>query len=219
VNPAGRVREAMDRSQFLGRGALGGSAMLLAVTAAGGGSAAPGAPVEAPGLRVHKPVADTYVTAARPLANFGRLQLLRVDGAPETTAYLRFRLKKIPGEIASVTLLLHSRSASRASYAVRRVTGDVWSERRLTYANAPECSLRYASARVERRGTWTAIDVTPFVDAAGREISLAITTRGSRQLSFSSRESHDAPRLVVRFASGDHSEDRVLDSRRRRYPD
>ncbi|HEX7254845.1 MAG TPA: DNRLRE domain-containing protein [Gaiellaceae bacterium] len=168
-------------------------------------------------FRALKPVADTYVTAARPRTNFGSAAVLRVDGAPEATAYLRFRLKGIPGEITSVTLLLRPVTAGRASYAVRQVGEGHWRERRLTYVNAPEPSLRYASSKPIRRGVWSAIDVTSFVASAGsEEIGLAITTRGSRELSFGSRESQNGPRLVVRFERPGHLNDRVLDALGRR---
>ena len=165
-----------------------------------------------PELRVFKPVADTYVTAARPRSNFGRSPLLRVDGAPETTTFLRFQLRRVRGKIGSVTLLLHSRTG-RGSYAVRRVTDDEWRERGLTYENAPRLSLRYASSRPVRRGAWCAIDVTSFV-GSGSEVNLAITTGGVRELVFGSRESSLGPRLVVR--SHDDDMDEVLDALGRR---
>ena len=187
---------------------------LLAVAAAAAGPT-PGAWAAKPAkneLRVFKPIADTYVTAARPRANFGRSPVLRVDGAPETTAFLRFELDRVRGEITSVTLLLHPGTAGSTSFAVRRVTDDDWRERRLTYANAPQLSLRYASSRPVRRGVWNAVDVTSFVDyGKGEEISLAITTRGTRALSFGSRESRRGPRLVVRTDDGDGG-DHVVDA-------
>jgi hypothetical protein len=125
--------------------------------------------------------------------------MLRVDGAPETTTYVRFRPGKIRGEVTSVILLLHSRSTGRAAYAVRRVSGVDWRERALTYANAPDLSLRYTSSKPVRRGAWSAIEVGSFVGPEnGGEISLAITTRAGRELAFGSRESRTGPRLVVR---------------------
>jgi hypothetical protein len=59
---------------------------------AAGSCAAAATPMD--GCRVYKPVADTYVTATRARANFGRSRALRVDGFPETTAFVRFRLKR-----------------------------------------------------------------------------------------------------------------------------
>jgi hypothetical protein len=165
-------------------------------------------------LRVYKPTADTYVTVVRPRHNFGRSPVLRVDGAPESTAFVRFRMKKTKSEIESVTLLLHPQSEARGRYAVRRLAEDEWAERSLTYATAPELSMRYASSPPVKRGVWSAIDVTSFVDEA--EVNLAITKRGTAALAFGSRESQNGPRLVVRHAEREDVEDHVLDALHRR---
>jgi hypothetical protein len=165
------------------------------------------------GFRVYKPVADTYVTAARARANFGRSRTLRVDASPEMTAFVRFRLKRTTALAASVTLLLRPGSPGRARYAVRRVEDSEWRERRLTYATAPHPSLRFASSRPVRRGAWSAVDVTSLIALDDEEVTLAITTHG-QEISFGSRESRSAPRLVVR---ADHElEDVVLDTILRR---
>lgn len=177
-----------------------GCAALVAAVAFGasGASGYPGA-----SIRAYKPVADTYVTSARPGANFGQTKLLRVDGSPETTSYLRFRLPKIKPEIESVTLLLHPGSRARGAFAVRLVHEDGWRERRISFRSAPPPSVRYAAAKPVRRGAWNAIDVTPFVDGDGGYISLALTARAGRHLTFWSRESRRGPRLVVRTAEKD----------------
>lgn len=178
---------------------------LAALIGAAGSSAA--TPMD--GFRVYKPVADTYVTAVRARANFGRSRALRVDGSPQTTAFVRFRLKRTTAP-ASVTLLLRPESPGRNSYAVRRVEDDDWRERRLTYATAPPPSLRFASSRPVRRGAWSAVDVTSLVAAGDNEVTLAITTHGRQEISFGSRESGSGPRLVVR--TDDKLEDLVLEA-------
>jgi hypothetical protein len=171
---------------------------MLVATALGvtGATAATKAPP--PEIRAFKPVADTYVSAVRPRTNFGRARVLRVDGVPERTAYLRFDIGDTRGVIESVTLLLRSQSEARASFAVRGVDNDDWRERRLTYANAPRLSPRYTASKPVRRGVWTAVDVTPFVEDGEAEVSLAVTTRTRRELTFGSRESRYGPRLVIR---------------------
>jgi hypothetical protein len=162
-------------------------------------------------LRVYKPVADTYVTAARARTNFGRSRALRVDAAPETTAFVRFRLKRTAVPAESITLLLRPTSLGRPRYAVRQVENDDWRERRLTYATAPHPSMRFVSSRPIRRGAWSAVDVTAFVQPeGGEEVTLAITTHGTRAISFGSRESRFGPRLVVRTDDGE-PDDLVLD--------
>ena len=150
-----------------------------------------------PEIRAFRPQADTYVSEAQPERNFGLLHALRADSSPVTTVYLRFRLK-LSGKITGVTLLLHAQAGARTSYQVRRVQQTAWRETRLTYANAPRLSLRYASSKPVRRAAWSAVDVTPFVDVDTQRVSLAITTKSSLGVVFSSRESDQGPRLVVR---------------------
>ena len=149
-------------------------------------------------IRALRPEADTYVSAARPQSNFGQMRALRADGSPLTTSYLRFRIKKLKGEIAGVTLLLHARAGARTIYQVRRVRSDEWRESELTYENAPELSLRYASSKPVRRRAWNAVDVTPFIAGTDGRVSLAITTKNELGVVFESRESSHSPRLVVR---------------------
>ncbi len=173
----------------------------VALTAAAAGGAAPREDGPAAKIRAFKPVADAYVTAARPSSNYGKARILRVDGAPKASSFLRFELKNLRGKITSVTLLLHPTTAARAGFAVRRVYEDEWRERGLTYANAPQFSSRYTAAKAVRQGVWSAIDVTPFVEGGGG-LSLAVTTRAAQALSFGSRESTHGPRLVVRTDGG-----------------
>jgi hypothetical protein len=168
-------------------------------------SAAPAAKGR-PDIRAFSPEADTYVSSSHPRENFGRARVLRVDGAPETTAFLRFKLEGDEEEIAGVTLLLHPKTAGRARYAVRRVHRNDWRERRLTFGNAPRRSQRYVSSSPVRRGMWSAVDVTAFVDHSEPEVSLAITTLSAREISFGSRESRFGPRLVVQYSREDDGE-------------
>jgi hypothetical protein len=178
------------RSKLVSCGAL-----LLAVAStapAGGGNG------RAAKIRAFRPVADTYVSATQPRRNFGRAMALRADGSPEQTVYLRFRIGIVMGDLADVTLLLHAQAGARTTYQVRRVYEDDWRERLLTFENAPQLSLRYASSKPVRRGAWSAVDVTPFIVNEDDEVSLAITTRSRRGVVFASRESGRGPRLVLR---------------------
>jgi hypothetical protein len=186
----------------------------VAALVAAAGSSAPTAS-SSDQFRVYKAVADTYVTAARAGANFGRSRALRVDASPETMTFVRFRLKGTPVPAASVTLLLRPAGPGRARFAVRRVEDNGWRERRVTYATAPGPSMRFISSRPVRRGAWSAVDVTALVPpGGGKEVTLAITTHGTREISFGSRESRSGPRLVVRTDDGEL--DDVLDAILRR---
>lgn len=148
-------------------------------------------------IRVFSPEADTYVSEAAPATNFGRSLLLRARGSPQTTTYLRFRLEQRSKHVTSVILLLHARAGARTSYQIRRAERTDWREQRLTYANAPRPSMRYAAAKMLRLGAWSAVDVTQIVDGRTR-VTLAITTRSRTGVAFYSRESKLGPRLVVR---------------------
>lgn len=199
----------MERPDAIAARIRWGRVTLVSLAALIGAAGSPASSAAKPPdeFRVYQPVADTYVTAARARSNFGRSPALRVDSSPETTAFLRFRVKRTTALIASVTLLLRPGSPGRTSYAVRRVAESGWRERRLTYATAPVPSIRYTASRPVRRGAWSAVDVTSFVaSSGGEEFSLAITTRGTREISFGSRESRSGPRLVVRTDDGDLDE-------------
>jgi hypothetical protein len=171
------------------------AALILAAGTAGGALADNGSPKA--DIRAYSPEADTYVTAARPAANYGRSLTLRAADAPQTTTYVRFRLRKVPANLTRVILLLHPKAGIRATYEVRRADGVEWRENGLTYANAPRISMRYAAARMRRSGVWCAVDVTSIVEGRTR-VTLAITTRGPRAVAFHSRESTYGPRLVAR---------------------
>jgi hypothetical protein len=154
-----------------------------------------------PDIRAFSPEADTYVSEAAPDANFGHSLMLRACGSPQTTTYLRFRLKKLPKDVTSMILLLHTRAGARTSYEIRRAERVDWREERLTYANAPRLSMRYAAAKMVRHGAWSAVDVTKIVGGRIR-VTLAITTRSRAGVAFDSRESKLGPRLVVRSGDG-----------------
>jgi hypothetical protein len=174
---------------------LAGIALVLAVASTATAAANEGA---GRAIRAFTPEADTYVSAAQPRRNFGRTRALRADSSPQATVYLRFRIRKVKGEIDGVTLLLHAKVGARTSYQVRRVQATRWREAQLTYENAPRLSLRYTSSKPVRRGAWSAVDVTPVVAQDDEVVSLAITTKSRRGVVFASRESNHSPRLVVR---------------------
>lgn len=178
---------------------MAGTITVTTVAASGPAPAANGSP---PQIRAFKAVADAYVTASQPGANYGRAKVLRVDGAPVTTTYLRFDLGRLKEDVSSVILLLHTSGARRTSYEVRRVGEQRWKENRITYVNAPRLSLRYTASKPVRQGVWSAVEVTSLVPGDG-DVSLAVTTRGARELAFHSRESKLGPRLVVRQEKDD----------------
>jgi hypothetical protein len=148
-------------------------------------------------IRAFRAQADTYVSSAQARRNYGDLEVLRADSSPAMRIYLRFRVNGVKGKVTGVALLVRARAGARRTFQVRRVRDDDWRERELTYENAPPVSLRYASSKPLRRGTWIAVDVTAFI-ADDDDVCLAITTRSPLGVAFASRESGRGPQLVFR---------------------
>jgi hypothetical protein len=149
--------------------------------------------------------ADAFVSGARRTTNFGRVQELRVDGAPRIRTYIRFDVNVKSGDVQHVNLLLWSRTRSQAGYQVRLVE-DSWRERQITYANAPGLSADYVESGRLKAGRWKAVDVTALADevSGGDDtISLALTTTSPQGIDLASRETGlHGPRLVVERGGG-----------------
>ena len=87
--------------------------------------------------------ADAYVTAAARKRNFGGARVLRAGNRPVTRAYLRFDLKGYAGTtVKKATLRLHSLS-SRGRISVQLASSS-WTERKITFRNAPRPGRRIA---------------------------------------------------------------------------
>jgi hypothetical protein len=143
------------------------------------------------------PEADAYVDASFPNKNYGPNQALRVRSSPAQVSYLRFNLGSLTGTVASATLRVYANSSQTTGYDVRAVSDTSWTERGITYGNAPTyaASVTGSSGKVTG-GTWTAVDVTSLA-LPGHKLSLALTTTNSTSLSMSSDEGANPPQLVV----------------------
>lgn len=158
--------------------------VILGLTAllAGGARAIPaegaGAlPPPVPRLQI---VADAHVTTAAPRRNFGRQRILRIGSKPETRVYMRSASVDKP--LTDVGLYLWVRSPVRG--LVIRAVRSNWSEKRITFANAPRPTG--PAIRIARlsAGTKPRINLTPLVRGK-RSFNLVLTaSRGS----FGSRE-------------------------------
>jgi hypothetical protein len=153
------------------------------------------APVPAASLAA---VADAYVTAAKPRANFGSAGRLVVARRPVSIAYLRFRVSlPVGATVARATLRLFA-STSAQGFRVYRVASTTWREDRITYTKAPAVGALVAASVPGDWGRGTvSVDVSPLVTRSGF-VSLALETASGTPLSFKSRESGGGgPRLLV----------------------
>ena len=151
---------------------------LAALIGAAGSSASAATPMD--GLRVYTPVADTYVTAARARANFGRSQ--RCGSTPhQRPPRSSLRLRRNPA--ASVTLLWQGPGRGRPRFAASRTTSggaatDVCGRLIRHCGSRP----RAGSAGSLERGRRDVLR-----RAGDEEVSLAITTHGRHAITFGSR--------------------------------
>jgi hypothetical protein len=152
-------------------------------------------PVQAATQRTFVPVADAYVTSARPRKNHGPARTLRLGRSPVARTYLAFNLQGLEEPIGQAFLFVYAKSGAPRGYGVRRATGKAWTESRLTYANAPDVSGVLASHRRFRGARWTRVDVTEFVRKG--LVTFALTTSSRSTLRLASSETTRSPQLVV----------------------
>jgi hypothetical protein len=168
-------------------------ALIFAVTGVvlGGAVASSSAAPQTPPPRVVAS-ADAYVTAAARKRNFGGARVLRAGNRPVTRAYLRFDLKGYEGTtVKKATLRLHSFS-SRGRISVQ-LASNTWTERKITFRNAPRPGRRIAWPIGVRRGL-VQIDVTNAI-TVGKKVTFVIT-EPKGLFRFASREAGPrAPRI------------------------
>jgi hypothetical protein len=135
--------------------------------------------------------ADAYVIASARRRNFGRARVLRV-GPASTRAYLRFRVRGLGEPVRLVTLRVFARAATRRGIQVR-TTSSRWTERRLTFRNAPRALRTIGSTRRLRRG-WVNIPLGRAVSGNG---TFNFVLTGLSRTTLSSREGGRRPQLIV----------------------
>ncbi len=146
--------------------------------------------------------ADSYVDSSNPATNYGSATTLRVDGSPDVRSYLRFNLQGLAGSVTKATLRVYANSPASAGYDVHSVSDNTWLESAITYNNAPAIGTVLGSSGSVSGGTWTNVDITPYITGNGT-YNLALTTAGSTAISLASRESGtNAPQLVVNIQGG-----------------
>ena len=155
-------------------------------------------PTEIPTTLSFTPVADAYVHATRPDRNYGSSVGLRMDASPDVRSYLRFDIQGVSGTVMRATLRVYAISASNTGFNVLRANENDWTESDLAYQNAPAIGLVMESSDAINAGTWTTVDITSLVTGNG-QLSLALTTTGSRAIRFSSREGINPPELIIEF--------------------
>jgi chitodextrinase len=132
---------------------------------------------------------DTYVNAGFPNSNYGTTTVWRVDGSPDVHALLKFVIQGLGGTpIAHAYLHVFANTSSSVGVNTLTVGDNSWNENTVTYNTAPPLGNLLGSSGAFGSGTWLTFDVTSFVTGEGT-YSFGVTTPGSKQISFASKES------------------------------
>ena len=143
-------------------------------------------------------VADAHVRADQPGSNFGGSSVLRVDGDPQSNAYLRFDAI-VPSEerVKRATLRVFTTQSSGSGITVHRVSDNSWEESQITWSSAPAIGDRVGGSGGYSGGTYVSVDVTALVTASG-PVSMAVKRSSSTSNTFNSGEAaSNSPELVI----------------------
>jgi Right handed beta helix region len=146
------------------------------------------------------PVADTYVDAAAPTANYGTRAYLRTDDSPRQRSFLRFEVSGTSGPTSAV-LRFYAETASRTGIDVHAVTSTSWGETTTNDGNAPGLGAKLGGTGAFPAGTWLAVNVSSAITGNG-PVSFALTTPSSTAVRLSSREGVNRPQLLVPAPAG-----------------
>ncbi|MFJ2635235.1 DNRLRE domain-containing protein [Streptomyces sp. NPDC087422] len=157
-------------------------------------------------------IADSYVNAGAPSANYGPDQQLAVRGTSAYHTYLRFDLPAAPGGMVLTSARLTLRTSSDAiansvdTLNVQRVTGS-WTETGVTWNTRPTLDPTVlgtvpapTALQTDYTATLTAAALTPGL---GGPYDLAVTSTGTDSAWFWSKDAPGTsghPQLVLTFA-------------------
>lgn len=140
--------------------------------------------------------ADSYVDSAFPTSNFGTRTSFPVDNSPQQTAYLKFDIPDGTDLSGGVKLRIFAQSNHSTGVTSYSVADTTWTEREITYNNAPTVGESSGKSGPLAASTWAEIDVTSAVESTP-EVTLALKTASNTAMRITSREGTNKPRLVI----------------------
>jgi hypothetical protein len=180
-------------------------AIALTVALPGGSSAAVSA--------TFAPVADTYVEGGSATKNFGSTTALEIKDASDISndrhTFLKFDLRAVPdASVSSAILKLYVAglpNGPNAPYKLFAVANDTWTETGTTWNNAPAQGAQLAAGKAAVTG-WISLDLTSHINsqlASDKLVSIKLLddAQGRLMVRFSSRESQNAPQLILNGAT------------------
>lgn len=144
------------------------------------------------------PVADAHVSSSSKSKNYGASTKLNARGGTTTERiYLRFNVTGLGGPVTGSKLRLKVAEASVDGGSVRTVADTGWTEKGITYKNAPPTSNTVlSSSGPVPVGATIELDLGTAITGNGL-FSLSVTSASSDRVSYVSREGSTPPELVV----------------------
>ena len=149
------------------------------------------------------PTADTYVSETNPGTNYGTATTVTVDRTPKARSFTKFTVSGLTDPVASATLRLHvaSNGGSKNAGSLQLTSDTTWSETGLTWANQPAIDgATIATVGKVAASTWVELDVTAAITGNGTYSIAGVSTNADEAI-FDSRESANAPELVITTAA------------------
>ncbi len=154
------------------------------------------------------PVADSYVRSSDGSRNFGSFQELAVSSSKffHTVTYLKFNVEGIGLVPSSARLRLYVTDVSSNAGLIFKVnnnfngTSEPWTEDTITWDNAPTVTGTPVSSTNATQPGWVEFDLLGAVLENGI-YSFAIQNRSPDKVLYASRETEEAPQLVIETAA------------------
>jgi parallel beta-helix repeat protein len=146
--------------------------------------------------------ADSYVDSALPTSNFGTRTSFLVDGSPQQTAYLKFKIPSGTDLSGGVKLRIFAQSTHSIGATSYSVANTSWTETGITYDNAPALGSASGKSGPLTASAWAEIDVKSAMPStetltSTETVSLALKAANNTALRITSREGTNKPQLVI----------------------
>lgn len=179
------------------------------ITAGGSGASSPPAPAPSPSPSPSPAAAetvtvplqvDTYVSSAKPGANYGHAGVLQVGAQPIQIGYLKYNLSGYTGTVVDAVLRVPvGADGSAGSTTVRLVADSSWKETKTTYRNRPALGSVLGTLSAPRSNTISDVPLSSAAvqGALGGTLSLGLASTSSDDVSLLSRETGTGAQLVL----------------------
>lgn len=148
------------------------------------------------------PSGDTYVRAANSSTNYGNLEFMSVDSAPDPKeiAYMKFSTANLAGKrLVSAKLNLYALDASVGPLDVHPTSAS-WSESAMNYQNRPALGDQITTFKIPAANVRVSVDVTSYVQGKlGQMIGFAIDTESGDGTKIATIESDHNPQLIIEY--------------------